>query len=336
MRKRILFILPVFLCFRDPAGSLYAQQGSTAAQFLKIGVGARAAGMGEAGVAIPTDATALFWNPAGLALLGSGHFIAAHTSWIAEMSHDFMGAVVPLGDGALGVSMTILNMDEIEITTIEQPKGTGSYFDAADFAIGASYSRRMTDRFSLGITVKYVRQEIFNEVAQGMSFDVGSVLIVGYSGLRLGMALTNFGASMRMRGDDLIVPFTPGPAATPIKSQLETEEWPLPTNFRVGIALDLLGGQSLLLPSEETALVFAADGNHPVDDDERLNFGLEYSWKNTMFLRAGYKYRYEEQGTSYGGGLRLTVGGAKLQLDYALARFGMLSDTHRFSVDLGF
>ncbi len=313
-----------------------AQQGSTAAQFLKIGVGARAAGMGEAIVALPNDATALYWNPAGLAGLRNSRFVAAHNSWIGEISHDFVGLVVPVGDGAIGASATFLNMAEIEITTLEQPRGTGSYFDASDFALGVSYSNRLTDRFSFGVTVKYIRQQIYNEVAQGISFDIGSLLNIGYSGLRLGMALTNFGASMQIHGDDLIIPYYPGPASSPIKAQLETDTWPLPTNFRVGIAIDLLGGQSLLMPSDRATLVFVADGNHPVDDVERGNFGLEFAWQNRIFLRGGYKYRYAEQGLTYGAGLRLAMGGASANLDYAFAKFGMLSNVHRFTLEIGF
>lgn len=335
MRRSTLSIV-VILLLSAFSGRLEAQQGSTSAQFLKIGVGARAAGMGEAVVALPMDATALFWNPGGLPWLKSSRFVASHTSWIGDLSHDFVGAVVQVGDGAIGVSATFLNMEEIEVTTLAQPKGTGSYFDASDFALGVSYGLRMTDRFSVGVTVKYVRQQIFNEVAQGMAFDLGTLLDVGYNGLRIGMALTNFGASMRLRGDDIIIPYYPGPASSPIKAQLETETWPLPTNFRVGIALDLVGGRSLLWPSERTALVLVADGNHPTDDVERGNFGFEYSWKGTIFLRGGYKWRYAEQGLTYGGGMRLAMGGADVRLDYALAKFGLLSDTHRFTVEVGF
>ena len=331
-------VVPIALLFLSAVLSrpLQAQQGSTAAQFLKIGVGARAAGMGEAVVAVPTDATALYWNAAGLAWLPQSRFVASHTSWIEELSHDYVGAVVSLGDGALGVSVTFLNMDEIEITTLAQPRGTGSFYGASDFAMGISYANRMTDRFAVGVTVKYVRQQIFNEVAQGIAFDMGTLLDVGYNGLRIGMALTNFGASMRLRGDDIIIPFYPGPASTPVKAQLETETWPLPTNFRVGIALDLVGGRSLLWPSEQNVLIVVADGNHPIDDVERGNFGAEYSWRGTIFIRAGYKWRYPEQGLTYGAGLRLAMGGTDVYLNYALAKFGLFSDAHRFTLEVGF
>lgn len=317
--------------------SIRAQQGSTAAQFLKIGVDARAAGMGEAVVANVTDVSAIFWNPAGLVYMPRLSIMFSHNDWIADLSHNFIGIAFPLGHStALGFSFTSLNMGEIEITTIEEPNGTGSFFDASDLAIGVTLARRLTDRFSVGVSVKYVRQTIQNEVANGVSFDIGSNLDVGISGLHLGMALTNYGASMKMQGDDLIIPFKPGPAATPIKAQLETLSWPLPTNFRIGIAFELMGPESIFMSSEDSRLVFAADGNHPIDEVERGNFGVEYSWKEIFFIRTGYKYRYSDQGVNYGGGVRLRFGKSRLSLDFALSRFNILDNAQRFTFQFQF
>ncbi|RMD91383.1 MAG: hypothetical protein D6813_07770 [Calditrichaeota bacterium] len=334
MKRLILFYILIYGMLVVP---IRAQQGSTAAQFLKIGIDARAAGMGEAVVANVTDVSAIFWNPAGLVHVPRVSFMFSHNDWIADLSHDFIGIAFPLGhSSALGVSFVTLNMGEIEINTIEEPNGTGSFFDASDLAVGITFSRRLTDRFSVGVSAKYVRQSIQNEVANGVSFDIGSYLDVGVSGLHLGMALTNYGTSMKMQGDDLVIPFKPGPAATPIKAQVETLTWPLPTNFRIGIAFELMGPESIFMSSEDSRLVFAADGNHPIDEVERGNFGVEYSWKKTFFIRAGYKYRYSDQGINYGGGIRLNFGKTHLFLDFALSRFDILDNAQRFTFQFQF
>lgn len=315
---------------------LAAQQGSTAAQFLKIGVDARAAAMGEAAVASASDVSALFWNPAGLARASNFSVLISHTSWIDDLSHNFIGITVPLGDHAFGASLTSLSMGETEITTLEQPQGTGSFYDASDFALGISYARRMTDRLLIGVSAKYVRQSIVNEVATGLAFDVGTSLDVGIGGLRLAMAFTNYGTGMRMEGDDLVIPYYPGPASTPIKAFLETREFPMPTNFRIGVAFELVGQRSFLLPSESSTMILAVDGNHPIDAVERGNVGVEYSWNQMIALRAGYKYRYPEQGWSYGGGVQMETGSTHVTIDYALTQFGVLDSVHRFTVQFGF
>ncbi len=314
------------------ANFLFAQQGSTAAQFLKIGVDARSAGMGEAGIADVSDVSAVFWNPARLVYVPGISVMLSHLNWIGEISHNFAGLVLPLRNSVIGINLIVLDLGETEITTLEQPRGTGSFYDASDFSLGITYSRWMTDKFSVGISAKYIRQSIRNEVANGIAFDIGTSLNVGISGLNIAMALTNYGAGMRMRGDDLIIPFSPGPAATPIKAQLETLEFPLPTNFRIGIAFQLVGPKSVFMASESSQLLAVIDGNHPIDEVERGNFGLEYSWREMAMLRVGYKYRYSEQGLTFGGGVRLL----KISIDYALTRFGLLGNVSRFTASIRF
>lgn len=311
---------------------LSAQQGSTAAQFLKIGVDARSAGMGEAIIAEVADASAVFWNPARLVNVQGISVLLSHMNWIGEISHNFAGFALPLGNSAIGVKLIALDLGETEITTLEQPRGTGSFYSASDFALGITYARWMTDRFSVGISAKYIRQTIHNEVANGVSFDIGTSLNIGISGLTLAMALTNFGTEMRMSGDDLIIPFSPGPAATPIKAQLETLQFPLPTNFRIGIAFQLVGPKSLFFPSESSRVIAVLDGNHPIDEVERGNFGIEYSWRESVMLRVGYKYRYSEQGFTYGGGVQLS----KITVDYAFTQFGLLGNVSRFTAGIRF
>lgn len=333
MRKK-LFILIAY-CFFFGAIA-YAQEGSAIGQFLKIPVDARSAAMGEASVAVVSDASAMYWNPAGLARLDNLSLMFTHTFWFADINHDFIAFALPFEENTIGLSITSVNVGDIEITTLEQPNGTGTFYTASDLSIGFTFARKMTDKLTAGITVKYVREQIVNEVATGIAFDLGTSLDIAGGGLKLAMALSNFGAGMQMEGEDIVVPYYPGPASTPIKAYLETLEWPMPTNFRIGLSFQLIGNKSFVFHSEESQFILAVDGNHPVDAKERINLGGEYSFNNWIFLRAGYKFRYDEQTTSFGGGVRVPLASSLVVFDYALSDYGLLDFIHRITVQFQF
>ncbi len=123
-----------------------SRRGTTAAPFLTIGVGARGTALGGAFTATVDDATALYWNPAGLAQMTSSEAVTAHSEWLADVNHDFVGVAVPLAGGVFGASVTLLGVPEMVVRTELNQQGTGETFDAADLAIGVSYGRAITDR----------------------------------------------------------------------------------------------------------------------------------------------------------------------------------------------
>ena len=333
-KNTVILILLLSISFYE----VCAQEGSTVAQFLKIPVDARGAGMGEAMAAVADDPSSMFWNPAGLGRLDNLSVMFTHTFWFAEIDHDYIAFAIPFGENSLGISLTSVDVGDIEITTLEQPNGTGRFFTASDISLGLTFARKMTDRLTVGATLKYVREQIVNETADGFAFDVGTTLDVGDSGFRLAMALTNFGFGLKMEGEDLVVPYYPGPANTPIKSYLETLEWPLPTNFRIGVSFELIGPESFLYNSNENKLMIAIDGNHPVDAVERANFGAEYSFQDLVFFRGGYKYRYSEQTFSFGGGLKIPLGeeSSVAVFDYSFSNYGLLDYIHRITLQFHF
>ncbi|NOX37017.1 MAG: PorV/PorQ family protein [Calditrichaeota bacterium] len=317
-----------------------SKKGTSVAQFLKIGVGARAAAMGSAFVGLANDVTALYWNPAGIARLDRPQFMAAHTEWFADLNHEFMGLSLPLGPStALGVSFTAFYAPEMEQTTIEEPEGTGIYFDTQDIAIGLTYARRLTDRFSFGMTAKYVHQRLFNETASTFAVDIGGQLHTGFKGMRLGMVMTNFGGKMRLDGRDLIVSYDPrvDVAGNPlIESKLSTESWPLPHSFRIGIALDLLGKQAAVHYDPIQRITVTIDGYHVNDAAETLNWGAEYAWSELFFLRAGYRWNHDTERWSLGVGIRLPFQRWMVQADYAFAQMGDLGPIQRMQIGIQF
>jgi hypothetical protein len=135
--------------------------GISAFQSLKIGVGARAVGMGESFVAVANDPSALYWNPAGCVEDSSNGVLVAHTEYVAEIRHDFLGVTYHLSDAdVIGCAVSSLHMADMEITTETQPYGTGRYFTFGDVGVGLTYARRMTEQFSFGATVRYVEETL--------------------------------------------------------------------------------------------------------------------------------------------------------------------------------
>ena len=150
MKKRIIILFIFFI-----TGVHYAQvfSGTTTAQFLKIEVGAKAIATGGAFVALANDASALYWNPAGISGLQNNLVTFTHTYWFANTSHDFAGLILKLGrNHSIGISYTSLSYGDMRVRTEIYPEGTGEYFSANDYALGLSYGFNLTDQFSMGFT----------------------------------------------------------------------------------------------------------------------------------------------------------------------------------------
>ncbi|MCK5571188.1 MAG: PorV/PorQ family protein, partial [Bacteroidetes bacterium] len=178
--------------------------GTTAGQFLKIGVGPRAIAMGGAYVASNRDVTSLYWNVGAFQQAEKSELVFSHTDWLVDTKFQWVGFMLHLGDdNAIGVSLTQLDYGEEQVTTVELPEGTSERWAAKDLALGISYSRRLTDRFSIGATAKYIEQRIWNESATTFAFDLGLLFMSGFNDMRLGVSMTNFGGDFKMDGSDL-------------------------------------------------------------------------------------------------------------------------------------
>lgn len=339
MKKHILIILILALQTAGYAGD-FSKVGTAAAQFLKIGVGARANALGGSFTAIANDVSTIYWNPAGITNLNGFSLAVTHNEWFADISHDFAGIVYPVSSSdVLALHVIALNTGEQEVTTVTQPDGTGIYYDVSDLAIGLSYARTLTDRFSVGITVKYIQQNLYNESANTFALDLGTYLRTGFHDLIIAMDMSNFGGNMQLEGRDLItitdinnqVSGNYNPDAT-----LKTEPWPLPLTFRVGIAMDVVGGNDPVVESSQNRFTVAVDGVHPNDNTEKLNIGGEYAWSEMVFARAGYKINYDLEEWTFGIGLRMNVINQQVGFDYALVDYNDLGKVSQFSLELRF
>jgi hypothetical protein len=279
--------------------------GTTAAPFLGIGVGARATAMGGAQVAEVEGPSALYWNPSAItAMPGSGAEFS-NSQWFVDSRLQHAAVVFNAGGaGHFGVTITALDYGDELVTTIENPEGTGELWDALDLAVGVSYARALTDRFSFGATAKFVRQQIWNESAQGAALDLGVTYDTRLRGIRIGMAMTNFGTDMRLAGPDLrqAIDIEPGQEGNNDRNaaNLEVDDWAMPLIFRVGVS-------AVPFRTGDQALTVSVDGNAPADAAQSANFGAEYAWREILFVRGGWRQAFgpaEDGGWTAGFGLR--------------------------------
>ena len=243
----MILIILIFL-FRDQ--ETYSQNvsktGTTAGSFLEIGVGAAANGMGGAFVGRADDASALYWNVGGIASRSRNEVLLVHTNWIADTRFDFAGLVLNLGEfGNIGLSFTSLSMADMKVRTVEQPEGTGEYFSAGDIAVGLSYARYLTDRFSVGLTAKYIQQSIWHMNAIAFAIDAGTVFRTDLlGGLTIGAVFSNFGTPMRLQGRDaryfIRVDETKQGSNDNIPVNIDLDSWDLPLYFQIGVSTPYL------------------------------------------------------------------------------------------------
>src|ERR1035441_3884050 len=157
MKKILLFTLLLVALQIETNAQIFpilcAQRvGISTAEFLKIGVGSRASAMGDAFVAVANDASALYWNPAGLVQFKDDQLLISHNMWVVDINHDFVGAVYHMDEtNAFGIAFTALSMQDMPVTTEFQPFGTGNYFGFGDMALADRKSTRLNSSH-LGIS----------------------------------------------------------------------------------------------------------------------------------------------------------------------------------------
>ncbi len=315
-----------------------AKIGTTAAQFLGISAGAKAVAMGGAFVASNTDASGLYWNPGSIGFLEGSQVVFSNAKWLAGTDYRWVGAVLSFdGVNFLGASLTNLDYGEESVTTELEPDGTGERWSASDVAFALTYSRRFTDRFSIGGSAKYIHQQIYNVSASTFAVDFGLVFVTGFNDMRLGMSISNFGGDLTLEGKDLLQPIDIDPAHSgsnkAVPGLRKTDKWPIPLLFRVGLAMDVL-------KSDFLTWTVAADALRPSDNVETVNVGTEVGWADMLFLRAGMRgigQEQKEEGYSFGGGVRLGLGGLlTVEADYAYTQFGFFGNLNTLAVGIRF
>lgn len=294
--------------------------GTAMAQFLKIGVGGRAVGMGEAFVAVSDDASALYWNPAGIVQFDQDEVIFSHVNWPVDVRHEFLGYVHHFGyANAVGLSVTALHTDDFEETTEFQPLGTGNFVSFGDIAIGLTFARKMTDRFSVGGTIKYVDENLAELHARNVFIDFGTYYRTGFGSSRFAVSVSNFGTNMQPSGKRQL----------PDGTEVDYQDFAPPTIFRIGFATEVIN-------NENHKVTTTLQLNHPNDNAENVNLGMEYWWRNVLALRGGYRANVDEESFTFGGGVSLPLQVVHLYLDVSYTDFGRLGNASRLSASMRF
>ncbi|MFH1379776.1 MAG: PorV/PorQ family protein [bacterium] len=306
----VWLVVPVLICMRGVmpghANFKMADAGTTTAQFLKLGVGARAIGMGEAYSSVANDPTAIYWNPAGLASISEHSVSMMHAVWFESMYYDYVAYARPVKHyGVVGLGVQYLSAGKIdEIDNLGTSVGT---FKPNDMAVSLSWAEDYNDLL-VGVNLKYIMMEIIDS-ASVLATDVGFMYPFLINDGKIGFSVQNIGG----------------------KVKFDEEQERIPLNCRLGLNFHVMPGW-----------LIAADLNTPIDYNPYACFGTEYelnTWNDFMLtLRAGYNSHMLKSelggisGVSSGIGFSLW----DVTVDYAWVPFGDLGHTHRMSLGYKF
>jgi len=271
--------------------------------FLRIGAGSRAAAMGEAFVAVSDDASANFWNPAGLALLESTEIMFVSNSFVQDITQEYIAVATGSGAFKFGGALNLVNLG-----VLEKRNETGELegeFKPFDLAASFSMAYPAFDWMDVGGTVKGVMEDIDTETAYGLLFDAGVLVRTPLEGLAAGAVVQNLGSSMKFIEDPFDAPRT-------IRAGVSYVSEMARLSSTLGLALDLV---------------------FPLDDDVQINMGTEWNYDDLVAARIGYRGGSDTQGFTTGAGFSYM----RFRVDYAYAPFsGSLGGTHRIGVSYRF
>lgn len=291
--KNVLITIIILILFTTPVFALGA--GESCASFLKISVGPKAIGLGEAFTAVADDVTAIYWNPAGLSQINSHQFIFMHNLWFEDITHNFIGITIPSKNKqVLGLGMITLVIDDIEKRSTEYDLIPIDTFKATDKAFIISWANK-----NVGINIKLISQQIDDKKGRGVAFDMGWLHQLSQN-IKIGAVLQNWNEIKEMK--------------------IYKKEFNYPTILRLGTSY------------KRNDLLLAIDFYKPFDNKLSIHFGLEKSYER-FYLRGGYRYKLNTtneplSGVTLGFGCKFK----NYQLDYGYVPYPDLGNTHRVSV----
>lgn len=316
-----------------------SRRGTSAGAMLEIGVGARAEALGGSFVAIADDPSALYWNPAGISRIQSISIQVSKTDWFVGTKFNTVDLVVPIRliSSSLGFHLALLDYGSNPVRTVFRPEGTGEFYSASDFVAGLYWALSITDRVSVGVGLKYFQETLWHVKGSTIATDLSILFDTPLKGLRLGGALSNLGPEFGLSGRDLTrVADYDGRKDKyynndNIAVNLATETYPLPLLFRFGISYTLNF-------NAQNSLVVASNINHPSNDVETVDLGMETKLMNIFFLRAGYHSLfadYAADGLTLGAGFAYKIlGMATITFDYAWSDWTVLASVNRFTIGI--
>jgi len=352
--RRVLILGVITILMLTHHGRLLAQRpfrmGTTAVNFLELGIGSDGNAMGETYVSMVGNLSSVYWNPAGLAFMRQNEALFMYQPWVVDIRNSFAAVAYILPSaGTFALAMNHVGYGEMQVTTLENQDGTGELFTANEYCFSFTFSRKIVQWFSFGASAKYINSRIWHTSASAMAVDLGVNVLTGFfsttphheDGLRIGMSISNYGTRLRYDGMDLLFPIDilPNEAGnySAVKGQFNLQEWELPLIFRIGVSIQPL-------VTRYQRLTLAADALHPNNNAESVNVGAEYAitfaGAGRFFLRGGYKSLFMEEtefGPTFGAGLQLNfLSNYGLKVDYAFKPVGILGNTHSYTLGIIF
>jgi hypothetical protein len=345
------------------AGTDNTAYGTTSAEFLLFGAGARGTALGGAYAALVNDPSALYYNPAGAALMSRPGAMVGTYDYVADTRYSWGGIAFPFSGGSrsIGLSLGTFGFKDQPVYTAEQPDGTGSVYSVSQTSVGLTFAQNFSDRFAAGFTAKGVFDNLGDVSGQAFAVDFGTNFHAQLGGhpIRFAFVVANLGSNLDYSGSALEIdaprdeiPGEDEVPQNPQPGQFRTKDFPLPTIFRVGLAYDLMA-------SESSRLTIISDFNQPNNNGAGFSAGSEWMSQNLggsafgFAVRGSYSYapannldpidpnttalQDEErlQGLAFGGGLNYAPEGFNIGLDYAWKYLGVLGGTNFFSVTVG-
>jgi len=294
--------------------------GISALTFLKNDISPRSVGMGGANVTLSGNAFGAAQNPAQAAEAKGFAVGASDLAYGGGLHHSLATALIPIKNaGNLYTQVHTLNMGPEKVRTEFAPQGTGETFQNYSLSAEVGYARNLSNRFSIGVGLKFVREQLAQYAANGVGADVGFLYRTDWRNLRFGACLQNFGTNSTLKGN-----YSPDLLQT--GTSTFTEGYPAPTLFKMGASMDAYTAQDHLITVH-------AQLNHPNDNAENLRFGTEYIWANMLMLRTGIKLGVKtERYPTFGLGFRFGFGGHNLQADYGINPTRYLGLMHSFGL----
>ncbi len=288
---------------------------------LLIPLTARSVGIGTgmtAGIANASGLEGLFANPANLTINTGTNVLFSRMEYVADIGLNYFGVAQRFGANQVALTVSTWDFGDIPLQTETSPEITEVTYTANFSTVGASFARNFTDRIAAGFTVKLVSETIDDVSSNGLAFDAGMTYVVGESGLRFGVSLSNFGPSRKYSGTGLVrfarLP-EQSPAAQDQAVSIDGAEYELPSLLNFGISYTRALGEAA-----DVTLMGNFRSNSFSQD--QFSGGIEVGLLNVLYVRGGYEFEQDMDktffnGTNFGAGLNLEVSGTRLAIDYA-------------------
>ncbi|SYZ73274.1 conserved exported hypothetical protein [Candidatus Zixiibacteriota bacterium] len=301
--------------------------GTAGAQELRIPVGARGTALGGDLIADVSGVESMYYNPAGMANMEGTEALFSHQPYIADIKINFAGVATNIANfGTIGASAKVVSIGDMIETTEEFPDGTGRVYSPSLSVLSVSYAKSLTYNVAFGLTAKFLSERIFEVSATGVAFDVGFIYNPNWHGVKLGMAIRNYGPQMRFNGDG----FNRTLDGRPVRP--EGASFDLPSAFVLGMSYNFLNS------GPNSAVVMGNFMSNNYSQDTWMG-GAEYSYDGKYFLRAGYNYSSQTSyiyGFTMGAGLAVNFGKTKVTFEYAWSQTDVFDNNQYFTGKINF